>query len=94
MYLGGVGLKHHTIKTYLSGVQSLQIPSGHLDFFRGTYTPSFNYTLRGIKCVKAEQGSWQDSRLPITPSLLRHMRSVWASRSSDPDIKMLWPLAA
>ena len=36
-YLGGVGLKHRTIKTYLSGVRFLQIRSGYPDFFRGTH---------------------------------------------------------
>ena len=89
-YLGGVGLKHRTIKTYLSGVRFLQIRSGYPNFFRGTHTPRLNYTLRGIKRVEAEQSGSQDSRLPITPSLLRRMRSVWDPRSSDPDIKMLW----
>ena len=50
-YLGGVGLKHRTIKTYLSGVRFLQIRSGYPDFFRGTHTPRPDYTLRGIKRV-------------------------------------------
>lgn len=89
-YLGGIGLKHRTIKTYLSGVRFLQIRSGYPDFFRGTHTPRLDYTLRGVKRVEAEQGGSQDRRLPITPSLLRRMRGVWASRSSDPNIKMLW----
>ena len=85
---GGVGLKHRTIKTYLSGVRFLQIRAGYPDFFRGTHTPRLDYTLRGVKRVKAEQGGSQDRRLPVTPSLLRRMRGVWASRSSD--VKMLW----
>ena len=89
-YLGGVGLKHRTIKTYLSGVRFLQIRAGYPDFFRGTHTPRLDYTLRGVKRVEAEQGGSQDRRLPVTPSLLRRMRGVWASRSSDPDVKMLW----
>ena len=89
-YLEGVGLKHRTIKTYLSGVRFLQIRSGYPDLFRGTHTPRLDYTLRGIKRVEAEQGGSQDSRLPITPSLLRRIKGVWAPRSSDPDVKMLW----
>ncbi len=63
------GLKHQTIKGYLSGVRNLQIRSGLGDPFQ-TPTPILDYVLRGIKSEQAKRGNAKRERLPITPPTL------------------------
>ena len=45
------------------------------------------YVIRGIKRAPRPPSR---SRLPITPSLLRSLKSVWASKPADADCIMLW----
>ena len=84
-----ISQKHHTIKTYLSGVQYCHITSGFPDPLRNSYMPRLDYTLRGVKWVQAQKGGTQPSRLLITPLLLRLMKGVWAP-SAGQDEKMIW----
>ena len=55
-YLACEGLKHRSIKTYLSGVRYLQIRSGFPDPFHGSHMPRLDYTVRGVKRVESERG--------------------------------------
>ena len=88
--LADEGLKHHTIKTYLSGVHYYQIKSGYADPFRGALLPRLDYVMKGIKCQQAKAGAKAHTRLPITPSILRQLKKVWSSSGDEMDTKMLW----
>ena len=88
-YLASEGLKHRTIKTYLSGVRYLQIRSGFPDPFH-SHMPCLDYTVRGVKRVESERGGGQRTRLPITPPLLRRMKGVWEKTAASRDTKMIW----
>ena len=89
-YLASEGLKHRSIKTYLSGVRYLQIRSGFPDPFHGSHMPRLDYTVRGVKRVESERGGGLRTRLPITPPLLRQLKGVWAKTSASRDTKMIW----
>ena len=83
------GLKHRTIKTYLSAIRYLHIRSGLPDPF-ASRMPRLGYTLKGVKRVEAEKGVGQRSRLPITPPLLRKLKGVWERSAEHCDTKMIW----
>ena len=88
-YLAKEKLKHSTIKSYLSAVRFLHISEGLDDPFQ----PSLNrlqYVLQGIKRCESRERSKERERLPITPNILRKVKSVWDPSASDPDIIMLW----
>ena len=88
--LADEGLKHRTIKTYLSGVRYYQIKSGYADPFRGALLPHLDYVMKGIKCHQAKAGAKAHTRLPITPSILHQLKKVWSSSGDEMDTKMLW----
>ena len=83
------GLKHGSIKVYLSAVRFLHIAEGAGDPFHPTLH-RLQYTLRGVKRCEAQGGSSRRERLPVTPSILRKVKAVWDHKSSDPDFIMLW----
>ena len=88
-YLADQGLKHRTLKAYLSGVRFLHIQDGLADPFVGKMD-RLQYTLRGVKRRENEAGSERRARLPVTPAILKKLQSVWESSASDPDTVMLW----
>ena len=81
------GLKHQTIKCYLSAVRHLQISCGGGDP-RVESMPLLELMLRGSR--KEQSGIPKRTRLPITPSILEQLRRVWNRDSSDRDNIMLW----
>ena len=94
--LGREGLKHSTIKVYLSGVRFYQIAQGLGDPFRGVGTshPQLEYVMRGIKRVQAEGGVKTKPRLPVTPLILDKLqdRLCGGTRGTQDDW-MLWAAA-
>ena len=87
--LGQQGLAHTTIKTYLSGVRQLQIAYGFKD--PGVdQMPRLRQILKGVKVERGKQGKAPQSRLPITPSILRRLKSVWLGEESSYEALMLW----
>ena len=78
--LGQQGLAHTTIKTYLSGVRQLQIAHGFKDPCIDQM-PRLRQILKGVKVECGKQGKASHSRLPITPSIHRKLKSVWMSES-------------
>lgn len=50
------GLKHRTIKTYLSGVCYFQIRKGRPEPFRGSSMLRLDYIMRGVKRHQAKLG--------------------------------------
>ena len=86
-YLALEGLKHGSIKVYLSAVRHMQITEGMPDPFEGS-RPRLEYVLRGIKRDQAEKGQASRTRLPVTPSILRKLRRVWTDDGWD--TRMVW----
>ena len=84
------GLKHQTIKCYLSAIRHLQISSGLNNPFAGNPWPRLDYVMRGIKKHQAELLSGQQSRLTITPDIPSNIKKVWDTTSSEHNTVMLW----
>lgn len=70
------GIKHRTIKVYLSAIRFLHIAEGEKDPFEPAHH-RLQYVLQGIKRVEAEKGTEKRQRLPISPDILKKLRSVW-----------------
>ena len=67
-YLARQGLKHRSLKTYLSGVRYWQIRSGYLDPFHNSHMPRLDYTMKGIKRVEAQTSGGQEGMPPHYPA--------------------------
>ena len=87
--LGQQGLAASSIRTYLSGIRQLHIargfPDPHID-----HMPRLRQVLRGIKVQASQSGKASRPRLPITPSILRKLKSVWLGGNPSQDNVMLW----
>lgn len=81
------GLKHQTIKSYITAVRHLQVVGGGGDPKIGDMA-QLALALRGTR--KEQLGLPKRPRLPITPSVLLRMRSVWDCQATDWDHIMLW----
>ena len=88
-HLADSGLKHRTIKAYLSAIRFLHIAEGAQDPFRPTHE-KLEYILRGIKRCESEQATGGRERLPITPSILKRMKEVWEPKAGEQDTIMIW----
>ena len=88
-YLVDSKLKHSTIKGYLSAVRRLQVVAGMGDPFAGSW-PRLECALKGVKRAAAVSGVEARVRLPVTPKILKLLRSVWSGNSSGFDSVMLW----
>ena len=87
--LGQQGLAHSSIRTYLSGVRQLQIAHGFKDI-NYNEMPRLWQIIKGVQIDQGRKGRVPRRHLPITPLILRKMKSVWLSEKSDPDNLMLW----
>ena len=84
------GLRHTTVKCYLSGVRRWQIVVGLGDPFTASW-PLLEYTLRGMKLSQSHQVGFQPRRrYPVTPKILRLLREFWEKDRTDRDHVMLW----
>ena len=81
------GLRHQTVKCYLSAVRHMQIEWGGGDPGMTTM-PGLELALRGAK--REQAGANKRTRLPITPVVLEKLRAVWNRDPSNPDHIMLW----
>lgn len=89
-YLTDLGLKHSSIKGYLSAVRRLQVVAGLGNPFSASW-PLLECTLKGVKRQEARSSVTRpQSRLPITPGILRHLRGIWGRNPHDYDAIMLW----
>ena len=86
--LANDGLKHQSIKSYLSALRFMQISAGLSDPYASSVWPRLEYVLKGVKRPRGEQSS--KPRLPITPDILRRIRTVWQRRFAERDTIMLW----
>ncbi len=87
--LGKDGLKHKTIKSYLSRIRHLHIEEGLSDPFVQPLD-RLHYTLRGVKRLEGERGDVKRERLPVTPELLRQIKRIWDAKPPGRDEVMLW----
>ena len=85
-FVANQGLKHQTIKCYLSAVCHLQIASGGGDA-RVESMPVLELILRGTR--KEQSGDPKRTHLPITPSILEQLCRVWNRDPSEWDHIML-----
>ena len=92
-HLAGEGLKHRTIKAYLSAIRCLQIQNEMGNPFISGSMPRLEYVLGGIKRVEASSGRQTRTRLPITPDILMKLRDIWLAPPVQPDTLMLWAAA-
>ena len=81
------GLAYGTVKCYLSAVRHLYISKGEGDPFAKSL-PKLDYVLKGVKRQKGVQPS--RPRLPITPAILRAMRSYWSPQVDNFNVSMFW----
>ena len=88
-FLAKEGIKYQSVKAYLSALRFLQISVGLPDPYASSSWPRLEYVLKGIrKPVTTGQGT--KPRLPITPLVLRQIRSTWQPQAEEPDVVMLW----
>ena len=91
-HLSSEGLSPKSVKMYLSAVRHLQISLDGGDP-NMSVMPRLEQVLKGAKRAAAKQGLKSKPRLPITPDILRKIRSVWFSNPSY-DSRMLWAAAS
>ena len=89
--LGQQGIAHSSIKTYLSGIRQAQLSAGFNEIKLDTM-PRLQQVLRWVQVLQGTRGQHPRTRLPITPFILRKMRSIWYDQTSH-DNAMLWAAA-
>ena len=89
VYLAAQGLKHTSIKGYLSGLRYFRLEHLGIDPTIGDMA-LLQQTLKGVKRIQARGRQQTRTRLPITTNILYLMRAVWAKEPSDYDNIMLW----
>ena len=76
-----------SVKSYLAAIRFSQIALGMGDPHMSEW-PRLSYVVRGFK--KRASGSRARIRLPITPNILRQLKSVWERKEDSKDACMLW----
>ena len=86
-FLHQKGLSPSSIRQYLSSLRFWQISLGGSD---PALTDMFqlHYVLRAIRCISPIHS--HPTRLPITPSILRHLFCIWSSPQVSYSACMLW----
>ena len=84
-HLADEGLKHSSIKGYLSAIRKMQVVSGMGDPFVAAW-PLLECTLKGIKLRQTKHlATRPKSRLPITPAILKQLRQFWEKNKHNLD---------
>jgi len=86
-FLYNEGLSAGTVKSYMSAARYTQIAMGFGDPDVGGMA-QLEFVLKGLKRKTAVGG--RQSRLPITPDILRALRKVWESDADRDKATMLW----
>ena len=87
--LGQQNLSASTIKTYLSGIQQVRITGGFRDPLID-HMPRLRQILKRIKLQTARLEKSTRLCIPITPSILRELKSIRLSGNPSYDDLMLW----
>ena len=88
-YLAEDGISHASVKCYLSALRRMQIAQCFPDPLISNM-PKLEAVVKEIKAQQAKNQTRGRVRLPITPHILRGIRSVWEQNSGDYDSIMLW----
>ena len=91
-FLTKEGIKHQTIKSYLSGIRCLQIQLGLGNPFAITL-PRLECVLLGIKRVEVRGGNATHTRLPFTIDILQCLYEVWLGQPVWVEGVMIWAAA-
>ena len=91
-FLAKEGIKHRSIKSYLSGIRCRQIQQGLGNPF-ATTLPRLEYVLTGIKRVEVRGSNAPRMRLPITIDILQRLYEVWLGQPVWAEGVMLWAAA-
>lgn len=84
------GIKHSSIKCYISATRHMQIAAGLADPFAHEQWSKLNYVLKGIKRNQS-RGQQPHPRLPITPAILLQIQDYWSGQNPpSQDRVMLW----
>ena len=89
VYLAAQGLKHTSIKGYLSGLRYFQFEHLGIDPTIGDMAV-LQQTLKGVKRIQSRGRQLTCTRLPITADILKMMRAIWAKEPANYDNIMLW----
>ena len=81
------GLTAGTVKSYLAAVRFNQIALGLGD----PHVGDMEYVVKGLKKSSPSQSS--RTRLPISPAILRKLKSVWQQRPNCYESAMLWTIS-
>ena len=84
------GLSAGAVKSYLAAARHAQISLG-LGDPNVAGMPQLEFVIKGLK-KKAASGQRQ-TRLPITPDILRALRKVWEANTDQEGATMLWAAA-
>ena len=89
--LANKGSSHSTIKVYLSAVRQLHVQRSQC-MPTISAMPRLCQVLQGIKIVQASTRgkAAQHQRLPVTPKILRRIKTAWENQGLDIDKIMLW----
>ncbi len=90
LYLAHLGLRHATIKAYLSAIHHLHIQEGLGDPFT-SMLHRLEYILKGVKRCESEKNNKKSERLPITPPILRSKESVGAEGAGPRHLGSMLP---
>ena len=74
-------------------VNFAQIEQGFGDAFHANVMPVLDHVFTGIKRSQASKVQPPKPRLPITPAILRCLKTVWWVNPTHPDLVMLWAAA-
>ena len=88
-FLAHEGLKHRTIKAYLSGLRFAQIHHDLGNPFVGNL-PRLEYVLAGVKRSEAHTSAAPKPRLPITIEILQQLKAIWLTTLTNPEGTLLW----
>ena len=88
-FLGAEGLSSSTIDSYLAALRHCQLVTDPTCMAPSFHTPFMNLVLRGIKRVRA-QGEHHPSRLPITVTVLRRIKTALARDPLSYRSVMVW----
>ena len=87
-FLSLQGVKHQSVKSYLSALRHMQIEAGGGDPFGPGRFPRLEYILKGLKRNGPPVAT--SRRLPITPQIMLQLHAVWNQSRDRYDATMLW----
>lgn len=81
------GLSYSSVRSYLSAVRHFQITSGLPDPSLSGFA-QLDYVLKGYR--RGGVSNPRQKRLPVTPTILRHIQAAWSASGASHNQAMLW----